>query len=89
MFGGQTVYGTFASDTWRWTGTNWQQLSPATVPPGRFDATIAFDAKLGRLLLFGGHGNSGRLDDTWTWTGTTWEQLFPEHSPPGWRGDGL
>ena len=60
----------YLSDTWAWTGTDWSQLSPTTSPPARGDAAMAFDPRLGRLVLFGGRSGSavGALfNDTWVW----------------------
>lgn len=64
----------------------WTQLSPATSPPDRAAAAMAYDPTTQNLVLFGGNGNgggNGSLDDTWTWNGTTWTQLHPATSPPG------
>ena len=71
------------SDTWTWDGSTWAQLSPATSPLARNDATMAFDPATGALVLFGGaNSTSGYLSDTWTWDGSTWAQLSPAMSPP-------
>jgi hypothetical protein len=83
LFGGSN--GT--NDTWKWTGTSWTQLSPATSPKARVDASMAYDPATRRLVLFGGHGfkeqnGNGILDDTWNWIGTTWAPLSPATSPP-------
>ena len=53
----------------------WTQQHPATSPPGRFGASMAYDPATGDAVLFGGVGSSGSyLGDTWTWNGTTWTQ---------------
>src|ERR1035441_7174969 len=31
------------NDTWTWSGTNWVALSPATSPPARGSAAMAYD----------------------------------------------
>ncbi len=77
------------ADTWLWTGSEWQQLSPSTVPPARKAASIVALGN-GQALLFGGidlsispnitHG------DTWKWTGDDWEQLDLPVAPPGRDG---
>jgi uncharacterized repeat protein (TIGR02543 family) len=47
------------------TGT---QLSPATSPPARAYASMAYDPGTGQLLLFGGYSQcSEALNDTWTY----------------------
>jgi HYR domain/CARDB/Galactose oxidase, central domain len=43
---------------------------------------MAYDTARGRLVLFGGSGQSGsQLGDTWEFDGTSWTQLFPANSP--------
>jgi hypothetical protein len=48
---------------------------------------MAWDAKDGYLLLFGGarYGPSGNIayNDTWIWASNGWRQLNPPVSPPG------
>jgi hypothetical protein len=62
---------------------SWVQFAPATSPPARVAASLAFDAGTGQTVLFGGDGaTNGHLNDTWTWNGTTWKQLNPPTSPP-------
>ena len=63
----------------------WEQLSPATSPPARYSASMAYDSGTGQLVLFGGTNNysgNGPLNDTWIWNGTMWTQLSPATSPP-------
>ncbi len=60
---------------------NWSQLSPTTSPPGRNDASMAYDPLIDRIVLFGGNGYESTLDDTWTFDGTTWTRVFPAASP--------
>ena len=60
----------------------WTQLSPTTVPPARYDATMAYDAADGYTVLFGGVATSGAtLDDTWVFQGGEWTHLNPATSP--------
>lgn len=77
--------GGYGSSTWAWTGSNWQQLAPATVPAARYDESMAWDPATQQLVMFGGEhkGLNGlaTLNDTWTWTGANWVQLHPAISP--------
>jgi Galactose oxidase, central domain len=86
LFGGEGGYGgPLYGDTWIWTGTNWRQRSPATSPPPRSMASMAYDAQLRRLVLFGGSGAGSNFpfyNDSWTWDGITWTQLSPGSGPP-------
>ena len=71
--------------TWTWDGTTWTQRHPAAHPPARFDASMAYDAATGNVVLFGGGSNDGgccKLGGTWVWDGTTWTQRHPATSPP-------
>src|SRR5260370_30579607 len=70
LFGGGSCSGTCQlSDTWVWTGSDWEQLSPPTSPSARAGASMAFDPATGQLLLFGGDSCSLTcfLSDTWVW----------------------
>ncbi len=58
------------------------ELSPASSPPARAGARLAFDPATGQIILFGGDGYSGPFGDTWAWNGTDWSQLAPASSPP-------
>ncbi|WP_458120688.1 S-layer homology domain-containing protein [Paenibacillus sp. Z6-24] len=82
MFGGY-VGGSVnqLNDTWMWNGTNWQQLSPATVPGRRSGGGMAYDPISQRIIMFGGDSPTGVIGDTWAWTGSNWQQLNPAHTP--------
>lgn len=82
--------------TWIWDGTSWRQQHPTTTPPceltpseqGRAGAAMAYDAALGKVVLFGGTTLSGppsswtQYDDTWLWDGTDWSQVSTPVAPP-------
>jgi hypothetical protein len=55
-------------DLWAWNGSIWQQLHPATSPPARFYAQMAFDGDDGQVVLFGGAVNdTADIADTWVY----------------------
>ncbi|HLX57281.1 MAG TPA: kelch repeat-containing protein, partial [Ktedonobacteraceae bacterium] len=87
LFGGKHITGFNTpdlNDTWTWTGSNWLQQHPATVPPARTQAGLAYDAASGQLVLFGGQNAAFygiALNDTWTWTGSNWLQQHPDTAP--------
>ena len=60
---------------------NWTQQAPATSPPGRFLASMAYDAATGNVVMFGGLGSRSVLGGTWTWDGSTWTKQIPKTSP--------
>lgn len=62
----------------------------AAHPSARYQTRMAYDAKRGSAILFGGLTavDSGTkkayyLKDTWEWTGSRWIQRFPTNSPSG------
>ncbi len=94
LFGGADATGTPLGDTWLWTGatSTWTQLTPATAPGARYDASIAFDAARNKVVLFGGSQLVGTppytsyapLGDTWEYDPPTltlpsgvWTQAAP------------
>ena len=56
--------------------------------PPRAWSSAAFHSGSGRLVVFGGEGQSGRLDDTWTFDGDTWSPLSVA-APPARAFHGL
>ena len=62
------------SDTWEWNGKSWTQAPPPG-PPARYQHAMAFDAAIGRVVLFGGSNSNASLQDTWSWDGAAWKQI--------------
>jgi Galactose oxidase, central domain len=75
------------ADTWTWTATGWTP-GPASGPPARSGAAMAFDGTDGETVLFGGESTPAGsispklLDDTWSWNGKSWAHLAPAVHPP-------
>jgi hypothetical protein len=67
----------------------WDRLhSGATQPPSaRIASLMGYDAKAGKVLLFGGREVGEDLNDTWVYdpVAATWTELHPATSPPGGR----
>jgi hypothetical protein len=91
LFSGQFETGMNSTDTWRWTGSQWQLLHPSHSPLPRQWGTLTFDPISNTTILFGGlvdtYGypgtrQEGDANDTWSWDGTDWTQLNPVTSPP-------
>ena len=83
LFGGfGSAYGVYPDDTWDWNGTAWTQMSPATSPPGRGAAAMAYDPDIGQLVLFGGYSAPTLLNDTWNWNGSTLARHLRPPVPP-------
>ncbi len=69
-------------DTWVWDG-HWQELDPASSPPGRANAALGWDESGRQLLLVGGDiGPLDRTSDVWAWDGEEWRQLALDPAPP-------
>jgi len=62
-------------------GSNWARQAPASSPPARSNAAIAYDAATGTVVLFGGGGTNRQFSDTWTWDGSTWTKQNPATHP--------
>jgi hypothetical protein len=70
------------NDTWEFSNGTWSQLHPATSPPARCSASLAYDAKDGDALLFGGYTTHGPAADSWTYVGGTWTRLTTSGGTP-------
>jgi hypothetical protein len=76
-------------DTWRWSGTDWTPLTPATIPPSRWIQRTAYDAARDEIVMFGGRSGSQVLGDMWAWTGADWSQRTPPTLPPARYGNAV
>ncbi len=72
-----------SAETWTLQNGKWTKLAPATSPPSRTWAGMAYDESRREIVLFGGGGfGLPLLGDTWTWNGATWSERRPPTSPP-------
>lgn len=75
LFGGVDDY----ANTWVWAGGRWTLEDPSLSPPGRIDASEAYDPSTQQVLLFGGRhnpfANGAPLNDTWAWDGASWVEV--------------
>lgn len=60
----------------------WQRRLPATSPPARFGACMAYDAVRGNVVLVGGGSRAKGFGDTWTWDGSNWTEPTPSAGLP-------
>lgn len=77
------------NETWTFDGTTWTEVKTATAPPARNAASMAFDRRTQKLVMFGGFaGGSKFLNDTWLWDGatSTWTHAKMKVSPPKGTG---
>jgi hypothetical protein len=89
LFGGSICQGGSCfevDDTWTWDGSRWTQRHPATSPPARILAGMAYDPSTADAVLFGGAtctvSACTAMNDTWIWDGSDWKQENPPTSPP-------
>jgi len=61
-------------ETWEWNGNSWSQRFPKTASGRRHNFGMAWHAKSGRIVLFGGKRDSLYYTDTWTWDGSDWRR---------------
>lgn len=85
LFGGSLAPNNGATrlfdDTWTYVGGNWTKLAPAFHPSPRSCESLAYDAKSGYVLFFGGNNNTKAFNDTWTFSGGAWAKLAPAGAP--------
>jgi hypothetical protein len=93
LFGGGTI-GLLGNATYVFDNGTWNDISnqSATAPGPRFSTQIAYDARDGYAVLFGGYGcfnpgcggifNQGPLNDTWTFSAGRWTHLSTPVAPP-------
>lgn len=85
MYGGRTAFsgGAPLADTWVYGGggnPSWSLRQPASSPGLVSSATMAFDGRLQRVVLFGWNASS---QETWSWDNVTinWHFVTTNHAP--------
>jgi hypothetical protein len=82
LFGGDVQnLGIEYNDTWAWDGITWTERFPAFAPAPRTDASIAYDASLGMVLIFGGGFSTPIQNQTLAWDGVNWTEIHPATKP--------
>lgn len=81
----QVVLLNHLGETWIWSRRGWTMARPIVSPRGRIDAAMAWDPKLGAVLMFGGWVGPDDLPrDTWAWNGSSWREVGDgTGAPPG------
>lgn len=86
LFGG---CGTDSNQTWTFSGGTWTNLTSTVAPPSREAESMAYDAGLDAVVLFGGYvytnaatGAGERANDTWTFQGGIWRNVTTSGAPP-------
>jgi hypothetical protein len=86
LFGGADQYGHGLGGTWAFNRYGWKQLHPAVSPSARSQYAMAYDPKLGEIVLYGGCTYCGApgyllVQDTWAFNGATWHELNSQQLP--------
>ncbi len=88
-------------ETWVLTPAGFVQRHPAQSPPARSGAAMAFDPRIGMVVMFGGftqsHARNGsvtriEMNDVWLWNGAEWfnaECTDPQGRPSARVGSGI
>jgi hypothetical protein len=63
------------NNIWQFDGTEWKDFGTTDIPDERRFTGIAYDARLKKVVLFGGFFNNNYRNDTWLWDGTKWTEL--------------
>lgn len=84
FIGGIRFFPAGLDETWEWNGQSWNRRcdnqpvgDTCTLPPARANHGLVFDARRGKVVMFGGAGDINLTtpkNDTWEWDGTTWTQ---------------
>lgn len=90
LYGGWTTEGV-RDDTWEWDGVGWVRRIPERNPGPRMSASIAFDERQSRTLLFGGIANTAPVMELapaglWEWNGITWARVVTPTTPSARAG---
>jgi hypothetical protein len=93
LFGGESSDGWFDDSSWTYANATWSNVGPLDnvstggvipYPAPRSHAGMAYDARDGYVLMFGGYGwsdpavsttNRTSLNDTWAYAGGNWTDL--------------
>jgi len=78
-----------SAETWHWTGGQWLQRFPSTVPPQRAVHSMVFDTQRNRVVMFGGRqaptdksAPPTFLNDTWVYSNDDWTLVESAEHPP-------
>jgi hypothetical protein len=74
----------YLADTWTWEGMNWREHT-VIGPPRRYAHAMAFDARAGVTVLYGGEDANVRFEDMWQWDGERWRETKITGDKPGPR----
>lgn len=80
------------NDTWKWDGSDWEQLFPLDSPDPRVHHHMVYDSGRDKIIMFGGSDGKGLdFNDLWEWDGHNWIKRddIPEPKPKKRRAFGM
>lgn len=88
-YSGEPANGPQGMETWAYGGGAWTKLSAPSSLPQLIGMSVAYDARLGEVILFGGAPQSkptgpaaAAHNETWALNGTSWSRIATPVSPP-------
>lgn len=63
------------AETWVRRDGDWLERG-VSGPPARNVHGMAYDPKRKRVVIYGGIGDSERMDDLWEWDGASWTEVL-------------
>jgi hypothetical protein len=77
LFGGRSIQGGLLNDTWTYSAGTWKNITNSTAgaPPGRANASIAYDPAVSAVVLFGGRSPTSLFNDTWEYHAARWTSV--------------
>lgn len=74
--------GSFEGRTYRWSGTEWVQLAPATQPKCVAQSAMVWQEHNGEIILHGGVCPDTAMNgETFKWTGSDWSKITTAGTP--------
>ena len=72
------------TETWTYSAGIWRNLTHVVHPPPSEHAAMAYDAKDGYVVRYGGYWPHKRTyeNETWIFRGGNWSEIFPKTPPP-------
>jgi flagellin-like hook-associated protein FlgL len=71
------------------TDVNWSRQNASQAPSPRAWASMDYDSRRSRTVMFGGYDGNNNLSDTWEWDGSAWSTFSPVPGPPAAVGQGM
>jgi len=80
LFGNKPDPANLFDDLWGFVNNRWQRMETSQTPTSRAEASMVYDRRRDRLVLFGGNlidedGQYIKLGDTWEYDGNDWQLL--------------